>query len=394
MNLNLSESPKRPAYVWENIIFFAVTALVTLIGAPIYIHKFGISTPEIILFAFYMVATGLGITVGYHRLFAHVNYKASPIVRFLLLFFGAAAFEQSVLKWASQHRDHHQYVDTDRDPYSIKKGFFYAHIGWMIFWEHQYNFDNVKDLQKSPMIMHQHKYYMLWSIVAGILTPIAIGALTGHALGAFIFAVCTRLTLVYHATFCINSVCHMFGKATYDIYATAKDHWFVALMTYGEGYHNFHHRFPSDYRNGVRWYQWDPSKWVIAFLSRVGLTHDLRTVSRFQILHARLAAEHQRTRDLLETVKPHHSLKPAFEAFRQRYENLRHSLVTWERAAAEYQKLIRVEWDKRSHDFHEMAHQKMKDARAQFEIAHRQWDNLISQHPIDLQKYLLLAAGR
>jgi len=393
MSEKSSKPAKTEAFEWENIIFFSVTALVTLIGAPIYIYKFGVSTPEILLFAFYMVATGLGITVGYHRLFAHVNYKASPIVRFLLLFFGAAAFEQSVLKWASQHRDHHQYVDTESDPYSIKRGFFYAHIGWMIFWKHRYNFDNVKDLQKCPMIMHQHRYYLVWAIGAGILTPVAIGALTGHALGAFIFAVCTRLTLVYHATFCINSVCHMFGKATYDIYATAKDHWFVALMTYGEGYHNFHHRFPTDYRNGVRWYQWDPSKWLIAIMGRLGLAHDLRTVSRFQILHARLAAENQRTHDLLKTVNHHQGLAPAFEAVRSRYENLRNNLVNWEHAAQEYQKSIQEQWNRHSRELHEATLQKSKQARQQFEMAYRQWTSLINQNPLDLHKILQLSTS-
>ena len=122
---------------WVNITFFAVTTLAGVFGAPVYIYYYGIAATEVALFLFYFGATGLSITVGYHRLFAHATFKTNRVVRFFLLFFGAAAFEQSALQWSAQHRDHHRYVDTDRDPYSIRKGFFYAHIGWLIFWQHE-----------------------------------------------------------------------------------------------------------------------------------------------------------------------------------------------------------------------------------------------------------------
>ena len=149
----------RPKLIWRNILFFTFTTVTALIGCPLYIIHYGVSPSVIALTAFFMVATGMSITVGYHRLFSHVTYKAHPVVRFLLLFFGAAAFQQSALEWSSQHRDHHRYVDTDRDPYDIKKGFFYAHIGWLIFWEHVVDFDNAHDLAKDPIIQHQDKNY-------------------------------------------------------------------------------------------------------------------------------------------------------------------------------------------------------------------------------------------
>jgi stearoyl-CoA desaturase (delta-9 desaturase) len=187
-------------------------------------------------------------------------------------------------------------VDTEQDPYSIKKGFWYAHIGWMTLWTQWQDYSNVKDLLVNKLVRHQHDHYVAWGLVAGILLPLFLGALSGHLLGAFIFSVCVRLTLVYHATFCINSVCHAFGKATYDIHATARDHWLVALITNGEGYHNFHHRFPIDYRNGVRWYQWDPSKWMIAFLSSLGLVWDLRRTNPLCIQEAKNAADRERLR--------------------------------------------------------------------------------------------------
>ena len=95
----------------------------------------------------------------------------------LALFFGAASFQQSALKWSSQHRDHHQYVDTDRDPYDISRGFWYAHVGWILFWKHPINYDNVKDLQQNALVMSQHKHYRLWSIGSGLILPLLIGAL-------------------------------------------------------------------------------------------------------------------------------------------------------------------------------------------------------------------------
>ena len=279
---------------WPVILFFAFAMGGAVIGTPLYIRHFGVSPSEWLLFAFFVTITSFAITVGYHRLFAHSTFKTGKIIQFLVLFFGAAAFEQSALTWCSGHRDHHRFVDTDRDPYSIKKGFWYAHIGWMTLWKQWPDYHNVPDLLKNKMVRHQHDHYVAWGFTSGILLPVLLGALTGHALGALVLSVCLRLTVVYHGTFCINSVCHTFGKATYDIKSSAKDNWFTALFTNGEGYHNFHHRFPTDYRNGVRWYQWDPSKWLVASLERLGLVWDLRKVSDSSILEARLTTEKKR----------------------------------------------------------------------------------------------------
>lgn len=272
---------------WFNILFISFNTVVGVIGAPIYIAYRGLALDEVLLFVFFCAATGLAITVGYHRLFAHASYKASGLVRFLLIFFGSAAFEQSALAWSSQHRDHHRFVDTKNDPYSIKKGFFWAHMGWLVAGRYQFHYTNVDDLVRSPLVMHQAKNYILWAVTAGAVTPVLIGSLWGHALSAFIFSVCLRITLVYHSTWCINSVCHTFGNRTYDKNATARDHWLVALLTFGEGYHNFHHRFPSDYRNGVRWYHWDPSKWMIAVFEKLGMARDLMRVPEAAIVRAR-----------------------------------------------------------------------------------------------------------
>jgi len=230
--------------------------------------------------------SGFGITVGYHRFLSHRAYDAGLFVKFCTLFFGAAAFEMSALGWCSQHRDHHKYVDTDKDPYDITRGFFYAHMGWIMFWLRNIDYDNVKDLKKDALIMHQHKHFQIWALGFGVIMPAIIGALYGHVIESLLFVVAARMFIVFHVTFFINSFAHTFGKATYDKSISAKDNWLGAILTGGEGYHSFHHRFPSDYRNGVKWYHWDPSKWVIAGMSFIGLTKGLKRATEFQILSA------------------------------------------------------------------------------------------------------------
>ena len=276
---------------WGSILFFLVLTLTTLIAVPLYIYYRGVSFSEWALFVFYVLTTSFAITVGYHRLFAHMTYKAHPLIRFSLLFFGAATFEQSALKWSSLHRTHHQYVDTEEDPYNIKRGFFYAHIGWILLWKHAVNYDNVKDLQKSRLVMHQHTHYKLWSYGAGLVVPLLIGACTGHLLGALLFSVAARLTLVMNSAFFINSYAHTFGSRPFDTSISARDHWLGAVLTNGEGYHNFHHRFPNDYRNGILWFHWDPSKWAIWGLSHFGLVSELKRTSKKAIQEARIAAQ-------------------------------------------------------------------------------------------------------
>ena len=265
---------------WVGIIFFVIIHVVGFVGAPIYMLKYGLSAAEWVLFWTYFLCTSMAITVGYHRLFSHMTFKTHPVIQFLLLFFGAATFEQSALKWASQHRQHHGFTDTDRDPYNINKGFWYAHVNWILLWKHKVNYSNVPDLRKNKLVMNQHTWYSVWSVGGGMILPMAIGFAIGKPLGVFIMTICFRLALVVNSAFFINSFCHMFGSRPYDTSLSARDHWLGAIITNGEGYHNFHHRFPNDYRNGILWYHWDPTKWVIFLLSKLGLAWDLKSTSQ------------------------------------------------------------------------------------------------------------------
>jgi stearoyl-CoA desaturase (delta-9 desaturase) len=276
----------KPKVRWVGIVFFLTIHLVGLVGTPIYLYYRGITFPELALFVFFLLATGMSTTMGYHRLFAHRSFKTSTPVQFLLLLFGAATFEESAMKWSSQHRQHHLFTDTVHDPYGVDKGFWHAHIGWILFWRHRVNYDNVKDLQRSALVFHQHKYHEWWAIGAGIVLPMLIAWWIGHPLGGFIMAVCLRMVIVLHSAFFVNSYAHTYGVRPYGRAGSARDNWIGALLTNGEGFHSFHHRFPGDYRNGIRWYHWDPTKWCVYLMSRTGLAWDLKRASDKHIASA------------------------------------------------------------------------------------------------------------
>ncbi len=282
-------SPPKRFTRWMAVIFMTAITLIGFIGTPVYIYMRGITASELSLFFFYLVTTSLAITVGYHRYFSHRVFKTGPIFRFLLLFFGAGTFQKSALRWASQHRQHHQFTDTELDPHNSKRGFFFCHVGWIMFYKHNVNFENVKDLAESKLVMHQHKHYNLWSVTSGLVIPMALGFLIGHPLGAFIMTFCLRISMVLNMAFFINSSAHMVGDKQFDPSASAGDNGFWAILTNGEGYHSFHHKFPNDYRNGHLWYHWDPSKWMIFTLSRLGIFYDLKRTSDSKIKEAALA---------------------------------------------------------------------------------------------------------
>jgi len=182
---------------WLNFAFLSLTFLTTLIGVPIYFWHYGIDFFQIALFVAFFIATGLSITLGYHRLFSHITFHAAWPVRLFTLLFGAAAFEQSALRWCADHRRHHKFVGHDDDPYDIRKGFWHAHVGWVLFrtgpetpltW--------VRDLQKDPLLRWQHQYYVWIGVSVGLVLPPLIGYLYGGgnaALGAFMLAGIARV---------------------------------------------------------------------------------------------------------------------------------------------------------------------------------------------------------
>lgn len=239
----------------------------------------------------FAILTNLSITMGYHRLFAHKSFEAHPVLQFILLFISAGAFQGSALKWASDHRIHHKFEDTDKDPYSINKGFWYAHMGWMMTHEAVSLPIQAPDLAKNKLVKWQHDHYLFSAIFVGYVFPALVGALLGNAILGLVIAGGIRIFLTQQSTFLVNSLSHTLGKTPYSVEKTAKDSFIVSILTHGEGYHNFHHKFQLDYRNGIRWYHWDPTKWSIQLAAFLGLAKKLKTVQFSEILRARLEVE-------------------------------------------------------------------------------------------------------
>lgn len=295
---------------WPSTLFLLITPVAAVALSVYYLWTQPFNWKIWVLALAFYALTASSITAGYHRLFAHRTYDASTPLRWFLALFGAAAFQNSILKWATDHRLHHRFVDTDKDPYSINKGFLFAHIGWML--QEQRHPANVaayqRDLLKDPVVRFQHKHYVLLATLMCFGLPTLIGWGLGSALGGFVIAGLLRVVLVHHATFFINSWCHFFGRRTFQDTHTARDSWLMALVTFGEGYHNFHHSFASDYRNGVRWYHWDPTKWSIQAFARVGLAKNLKTTPDFEVLQARLAMQQKYLKE-----KWSHKWEHAFE---------------------------------------------------------------------------------
>lgn len=273
---------------WITSTFLVSTAFIAFTGVPVYLWHFGIDAFLLKLFVAYFIATGLSITLGYHRLFSHLAFKAKWPVKLFTLLFGAAAFENSALDWVSDHREHHKHVDEEEDPYNIQKGFFHAHIGWLLFrLKPEGEKSNVQDLRKDALVMWQHKYCHLIGFIVGFIFPTLIGLWHNGAVGAlggFLIPGIARLVFVQHMTFFINSLCHCVGKRPYSSDCSARDSAIMALFTFGEGYHNYHHEFQHDYRNGVKPWQFDPTKWTIWCLSKLGLASHLRRVPAEKIL--------------------------------------------------------------------------------------------------------------
>lgn len=359
---------------WLTTIFLITSHLIGILGTGLYSYFNGIHPLELLLFFSLYLLTGIAITAGYHRYFSHRSYECHPLLKLFYLIFGAAAFENSVLRWASDHRMHHKYVDTDLDPYNIKKGAWYAHIVWIFNKSQWSEVGNVKDLEKDALVVWQHKFYPVIGLVVGFLFPCWIGFFADRPLGALLWGGFFRLTFVHHMTFFINSLAHMVGKQTYTDQDTSRDSWWLAFLTYGEGYHNFHHKFQGDYRNGVRWYQWDPTKWIVALCQKFGLTHRLNYTPPEQILKAKLAME------LLHLRKKAHWAPQEFwekihiqmEAHRQRLEKTH---ARWLTAKARSQQInSKVNQSKEMVARWKM---RLKIHERRFEVAKENWKNAI-----------------
>lgn len=338
-----------------------------LVGTIVYVANVGMTLAAALLGLTWMALTIFSLSAGYHRLFAHRAYEAHPILRAFLLAFGAAAFQNSAIIWAADHRRHHKRVDTEEDPYNAREGFWHSHIGWVLrktpvatdLWP-------VPDLEKDPLLRLQHRRYALLGTIFGFLLPTALGFAMGDVWGGLIIGGFLRLVLVYHITFTINSLAHMLGTQPYSDRNTSRDSFIAALLSMGEGYHNFHHTFPVDYRNGVAIHQFDPSKWSIRALSLVGLARNLKRTPRPIILRARMKMEERR----LQIHAWPETVRERYQQLRQRLDDKFtewHNLVTrFEAARAQRQTEVR-----------RRLKAELRLIQRSFRHTHREWRQLV-----------------
>lgn len=314
---------KKAPIIWTNVLLFSLTALVAAVGVPWYAISVGFGWFEIIATVLCLGYCGMSITAGYHRLWAHKSYEAHPALQWIYAIGGAFALQNSALHWATDHRIHHRHVDhNDKDPYSAGRGFWYSHIGWML---RDYpgvdkpDYSSARDLQKNHIVMWQHRNYLWLTVATNIGIPLLLGVISGKLMGMLLSVGVLRLVLSHHFTFFINSLAHIWGRQPYTDQNSARDNAILAFLTYGEGYHNFHHIFEADYRNGVKWYQFDPTKWFIRAASWVGLTHNLRMVPEERIEQAKARMQLQRVR---ESMKLRPNSEQLLQLLEQEYELL------------------------------------------------------------------------
>ena len=290
MNKKLNSVINYPA-----LIVIIIYPLILGVIATLYGYRYGIGKFEIIsiIATYYIINISVG--VGLHRLWSHNAFKTKKWVEVVLACLTAGTLQGPILAWASDHMVHHKYTDQDKDPHTALKyknkfvGFMWSHMGWMIFSDLKLKkIDKLAlaKLGRNRVVLWQFRHYWKIAIFMNAVLPVMIGYFIGgnlrYALGAFIFMGVGR-AIQQQATFCVNSIVHMdIGSKEY-YYGTARDIWWLFFLLLGENWHNFHHAFANDYRNGHKWYHLDIHKWVIAFMAKIGLASDLIVTSKLRI---------------------------------------------------------------------------------------------------------------
>tara|TARA_R110002110_G_scaffold415847_1_gene657761 strand:+ start:20494 stop:21705 length:1212 start_codon:yes stop_codon:yes gene_type:complete len=320
---------EKPALNMINVVIFLGFPIAALILVPLWGVYHGYDSFQWWWALAFLYLNGMSITGGFHRLWAHKAYEASAPLKWFFAFWGAGALQNSILVWAADHRRHHRFVDdNEKDPYSAGRGLWFSHIGWMLrhYNTNEPDFSNAKDLQRDKIVMWQHKHYIALTLLMNLGLPLLLGIWHGDIIGTVLLVGLLRLVVNHHVTFFINSLAHYWGTRPYTETNSARDNGFLAFLTYGEGYHNYHHIFQTDYRNGIRWWQWDPTKWMIAACSKVGLASNLTRVPDFRIQRAILDTEFERARSHLGDSAASASLRDTLE---REYQLFTESINQW-----------------------------------------------------------------
>jgi stearoyl-CoA desaturase (Delta-9 desaturase) len=345
-----TSSWESPQPNWPAMLMFVLTAAVAVIIVPWYGIKVGYHPVAWVSFALLLSVNELAITCGYHRLFAHATYEAHPALKLAYLLFGAMALQNSALLWSAGHRVHHRYIDDPmKDPYCARRGFWFSHIGWMLrnYPSGEADLSAVRDLERDPLVMWQHRHYLPIALGMNFGVPILFGWAAGDIVGVLLLGGFLRLVVSHHLTFCINSLAHIVGTQPYTDENTARDNAVVALLTFGEGYHNFHHMFANDYRNAVRWWQWDPSKWFIYAMHWVGLSSNLKRVPWFKIQRTLLDNQFRRAETKLARQSGEAKIEPLRRRIAEEFAAFRTAVTTWTQLREQWLKEARREMSNR-----------------------------------------------
>jgi stearoyl-CoA desaturase (delta-9 desaturase) len=243
------------------------------------------SAKDLALLGSFFVATGLGTTVGFHRLLTHRSFETHPLTKAVLLIFGTWAVQGAAITWAAIHEKHHVYSDTDEDPHSPVKNFFHGHMGWLFGTVRGDPEQYVKVQLKDPVVMFVSRTAFWWAIL-GLALPGIIGGWSGFLWGSMV-----RVVLVHHAIWSVNSIGHTFGSRPFKTSGSDRstNHWLVALWALGEGWHNNHHAFPRSALLGLAWWQVDFGGYVIRLMGRLRLARSIYRVPK-ETIKARVAA--------------------------------------------------------------------------------------------------------
>ena len=289
------------SWTTPGIFIFTMHAL-ALLGLPFYFYLAPPSGSLIIISIFWLFATELGVTSAYHRLYSHRSYKMAKFPESIFLFLATLTIQGSALSWSHDHRFHHQFTDKEGDPYNVKKGLLHAHILWLFEKRQPIDQKIVPDLMENRLLVFQDRHFVFLTTLGNILVVLATSWIVGDWLGALVMAFGVRLLFSYHITWFINSLAHYWGEQSYSKECSARNNAILAFLTHGEGYHSYHHAFPADYRNGWRWYQFDPNKWIIWMMSKIGLAKDLRRHNYNTITNRLIYMDRQRLLDIVQNM--------------------------------------------------------------------------------------------
>jgi stearoyl-CoA desaturase (Delta-9 desaturase) len=249
---------------------------------------------DLVVFLIMYVITGLGVTVGFHRLFTHRSFKAGNGVRAAFAIMGSMAVEGPIISWVADHRKHHAFSDQPGDPHSphvdhghgfkgAMRGLLHAHVGWLFIHTQRGRHERyAPDLMKDPTIQWVSRYFFLW-VILGLALPFLLGWIIGGslhtALTGLLWGGAVRMLVLHHVTYSINSLCHFFGRRAYETKDESRNLFWLALPSFGESWHNNHHAFPTSAEHGLRTWQIDTSAMVIRLLEKLGLAWDVVRIS-------------------------------------------------------------------------------------------------------------------